>query len=168
MLIDGKMTAQLIVDIQVVSESATIPVDKIIESWAAAVLDQLGFSDFAEMSIRIVDEDEIRALNRAYREVDKPTNVLSFPSGIGSDLPDDVPRSLGDVVICAPVVEREAAVQFKAVGDHWAHLVVHGTLHLLGFDHSSESDAAEMEAAERDILASKGVVDPYAHRSEQM
>ena len=76
MLIAGKMTAQLMVDIQLVSESATIPANKIIESWAAAVLDQLGFSDFAEMSIRIVDEDEIRALNRVYREIDKQTSVL--------------------------------------------------------------------------------------------
>ena len=162
------MTSQFIVDIQVVSESSTIPAAKIIECWAAAVLDQLGFKVFAEMSVRIVDEDEIRSLNRVYRGSDIVTNVLSFPSGIGDDLPEHLPMLLGDIVICAPVVEREAAVQCKAVGDHWAHLIVHGTLHLFGFDHASESDAVEMEAAERDILAAKGVADPYAPRSEQM
>jgi len=155
------MAAQLSVDIQVASSSRCVPEDGDVESWIAAVVDQLDFGDNVEVSVRIVDEDESRDLNRIWREKDQPTNVLSFPSGIGDYAPGDQPRPLGDIVICAPVVEQEAVQQGKDENDHWAHLVVHGTLHLLGFDHETDVEAAEMEAIEREILASLGVADPY-------
>ena len=155
------MAAQLSVDIQVASSSRCVPEDGDVESWIAAVVDQLDFGDNVEVSVRIVDEDESRDLNRIWREKDQPTNVLSFPSGIGDYAPGDQPRPLGDIVICAPVVEQEAVKQGKDENDHWAHLVVHGTLHLLGFDHETDVEAAEMEAIEREILASLGVADPY-------
>ena len=161
------MTTQLSVEIQVASSSRRVPADEIIESWVAAVLDQLDFADNVEISVRIVDEAESRDLNRNWREKDKPTNVLSFPSGFGDYAPGDEPRPLGDIVICAPVVEREAALQGKDEGDHWAHLVVHGTLHLLGFDHETDAEASAMEAIEREILASQGVGDPYAACRQQ-
>ena len=156
------MTSQLSVDIQVASSSGGIPADKDIRTWVAAVLDQLDFIDNVEISLRIVDEGESRDLNREWRQKDKPTNVLSFPSGIGDYAPDEEPRPLGDIVICAPLVLQEAARQDKNESDHWAHLVVHGTLHLLGFDHESDAEAADMEAIEREILAAQGVADPYA------
>lgn len=156
------MTAQLSVDIQVASSARHVPADENVRSWVAAVLQQLDFDDIVEITIRIVDEAESRDLNRTWREKDKPTNVLSFPSGMGDYAPDDEPRSLGDIVICAPVVAREAALQGKDDSDHWAHLVVHGTLHLLGFDHETDAAAVEMEAIEREILAAQGIGDPYA------
>ncbi len=115
-----------------------------------------------EVSVRIVDADEIRALNRQYRGKDKATNVLSFPAGGPvAGLPDGVPEMLGDVVVCASVVRDEAVSRDKAPGDHWAHLLVHGTLHLLGYDHDAEPQAAEMESLETRILAEHGLADPY-------
>jgi probable rRNA maturation factor len=120
-----------------------------------------------EIVVRIVDEDESRALNSQFRHIDKATNVLAFPShdpelaGMHGDAGD---ISLGDLVICAPLVFREAAEQAKAVDDHWVHLLVHGTLHLLGYDHMEEPDTAEMEALEVSILAARGIGDPYRAR----
>jgi probable rRNA maturation factor len=113
----------------------------------------------AEVAIRIVGIDEGRALNRDYRHKDYPTNVLSFPAELppGVDLP-----LIGDLAICAPVVEREAAEQHKRPRDHWAHLTVHGTLHLLGYDHLVDTEAEAMEALETRILAGLGIADPYA------
>lgn len=112
----------------------------------------------AELSIRIVDEEESQTLNRDYRQKNKPTNVLSFPA----ELPDivDLPL-LGDLVICAPVVEQEAQEQHKTSHAHWAHMVIHGTLHLLGYDHIDAQEADEMEAIETDILATLGIDCPY-------
>ncbi|MDH3439579.1 MAG: rRNA maturation RNase YbeY [Gammaproteobacteria bacterium] len=161
------MTAQLSVDVQVASSSRSVPPDENVQCWVAAVLNQLDYNDNVEISVRIVDEDESRGLNKAYREKDKPTNVLSFPSGIGDYAPDDEPRPLGDIVICAPVVEHEAALQGKDASDHWAHLVVHGTLHLIGFNHETDAEACAMEAIEREILAAQGVADPYEARGQQ-
>ena len=108
--------------------------------------------------MRIVDEAESQQLNFDYREKDKPTNVLSFPFQCppGIELP-----LLGDLVICAQVVAREAAEQQKTVTAHWAHMVVHGCLHLLGFDHINDEDAAEMEAEEIQILQELGFANPY-------
>lgn len=156
------MPAQLSVDLQVASSARQVPTDENLRSWVAAVLDQLDFDDIVEISVRIVDEEESRDLNRTWREKDGPTNVLSFPSGLGDYAPDDEPRPLGDIVICAPVVAQEAALQGKDEIDHWAHLVVHGTLHLMGFDHETDAEAMEMETIEREILAAQGVADPYA------
>ena len=156
------MPADLSVDVQVASSAGGVPTDADIRAWATDVLDQLDYQDTVEMSVRIVDEDESRVLNRDYRGKDRPTNVLSFPAGDDHYLPEETPRPLGDVVLCAPVVEREASEQGKENADHWAHLIVHGTLHLLGFDHETDAQAAEMETVEREILAARGVPDPYA------
>ena len=114
----------------------------------------------AELTIRIVDLAEITELNATYRHKDKPTNVLSFPFETPAEVALDTPL-LGDVVICAPVVEQEAIAQQKPLEAHWAHMVVHGTLHLLGFDHEEEDEAAIMEAHESTILCSLGYNDPY-------
>lgn len=112
------------------------------------------------VSIRVVDEAEGRALHRDYRQRDYPTNVLAFPA---EPLPKGVkgPRLLGDLVLCAPVVAREARAQGKRAADHWAHLTVHGTLHLVGYDHLEPAEAERMEALEVRILARLGIADPY-------
>ncbi len=113
-----------------------------------------------ELSLRLVDVAEMQQLNRQYRGKDKPTNVLSFPT----DFPEDVPLPLlGDVIICAPVVRQEALDQDKAPDAHWDHLLIHGVLHLLGFDHQEIADAERMEALERQALAVLGWPDPYLH-----
>lgn len=117
----------------------------------------------ADLALRIVGEDEGRALNRHYRGKDKPTNVLSFPADIGDiQLPKGVTLPLlGDIVICAPVVASEAKAQGKGVNAHYAHLTVHGVLHLLGWDHQNDAEAQAMEQLEREILAGLGLGDPY-------
>ncbi len=117
-----------------------------------------GHSGCAEITLRVVDEAESRALNRDYRGIDRPTNVLAFSY-------DPAPGSdalIGDLVICAPVVAREAAEQEKPLEAHWAHVIVHGTLHLLGYDHQNDDEAREMESLEVKILAELGFPDPYA------
>ena len=113
------------------------------------------------MSVRVVDCEEMQTLNRDFRGTDKPTNVLSFPGGDVAGLPKDESRGLGDVVVCAEVVRDEAAAQNKSLEDHWAHILVHGTLHLLGFDHISVEQADDMEGLEVKILTTIGVADPY-------
>ena len=117
----------------------------------------------ADLAIRIVDMDEGRALNRHYRGKDYATNVLSFPAERPPGLPKNAKFPLlGDLVICVAVVEREAAEQGKSLEAHWAHLVIHGCLHLLGYDHIEDEEAEEMEALERTLLAELGHPDPYA------
>ena len=139
------------------ASAAAVPAEAAFRRWAGAAL--AGRRVAAELTIRVVDEAEGRSLNQDYRGRDYATNVLSFPVGLpaGVELP-----ILGDLVICAPVVAREAAEQGKDESAHWAHLTVHGVLHLLGFDHETSVDAEVMEAAERKILASLGFPDPYA------
>ncbi|OOE80962.1 rRNA maturation RNase YbeY [Salinivibrio sp. ML198] len=114
----------------------------------------------AEVTIRIVDEGESQSLNRDYRGKDKPTNVLSFPFDAPPGVEIDL---LGDLIVCRQVVEQEAQQQGKALMDHWAHMVVHGSLHLLGYDHIEDDEAEQMEALERELLAAMGVSDPYAN-----
>lgn len=114
----------------------------------------------AQVSLRIVGAAESRQLNREWRGKDKPTNVLSFPAG-EIMLPDNERRSLGDLAICVPVVAREARDQHKQADAHWAHMVVHGVLHLLGYDHENDRDARVMEAREKNILGAFGFNDPY-------
>jgi probable rRNA maturation factor len=133
-----------------------IPAAKSFRRWVQAALD--GRIHHADLAIRIVDGKEGRAFNRHYRGKDYATNVLSFPA----DLPEGVKLPLlGDLVICAPVVEREAREQNKPLNAHYAHLTVHGVLHLLGWDHEDEREAECMEQLEREILASLGIADPY-------
>ncbi|MFZ5658088.1 MAG: rRNA maturation RNase YbeY [Pseudomonadota bacterium] len=137
-----------------------VPAAASFRKWVAAALDRRIRE--ADLSIRVVGEEEGRALNRHYRGKDYATNVLSFPAELPEGLPEGVRLPLlGDLVICAPVVAREAAEQGKALNDHYAHLTVHGALHLLGWDHEDEDDAEAMEALEREILGGLGVADPY-------
>ena len=136
---------------------AGVPASTSFRKWVAAALK--GRIREADLAIRIVDEREGQALNRHYRGKDYATNVLSFPA----ELPEGVKLPLlGDLVICAPVGAREAAEQGKPVAAHYAHLTVHGVLHLLGWDHEHDKDAEAMEQLEREVLAELGLPDPYA------
>jgi probable rRNA maturation factor len=139
--------------------TATTPTEAQFRQWCELALRQR--SGDSELTIRLVDEAEGRELNHTWRHKDYATNVLSFPA----DVPDemlDIPL-LGDLVICVPVVVREAAEQDKALEAHWAHLVIHGCLHLLGYDHIEDAEAEEMEDLERVLLAELGHPDPYAN-----
>lgn len=131
------------------------------QQWAESALSEV--EEDCELSIRLVDEDESGQLNSEYRGKSGPTNVLSFPFEAPVELQ---PRLLGDLVICCPVVEREAAEQNKAVNDHWAHMVIHGCLHLLGYDHIDDDDAEQMEALEIHILQSLNISNPYQSPGE--
>jgi probable rRNA maturation factor len=138
-----------------------LPAAASFRKWSAAAL--AGRIREADLAIRIVDEDEGRALNRHYRGKDYATNVLSFPADLPEGLPEGVHLPLlGDLVLCAPVVAREATEQAKSLNAHYAHLTVHGVLHLLGWDHEDDKDAVAMEQLEREILAGLGIDDPYA------
>jgi len=140
-----------------------LPTRPQFRQWVLASLSGAGRRFDSEVAIQLVDAAEGQAMNRQYRGKDYATNVLSFPADLPEGLPEDFDfPQLGDLVICAPVVAREAAEQGKALGDHYAHLTIHGVLHLLGFDHVEEAEAEEMEALERQILASLGIADPYA------
>lgn len=156
------MTKKIEVELQIISVSDKIPEQEFIEASVTDVLGRFSDSIFAEVCVRIVDEEEGRSLTKHYFGSDKPTNVLAFP------YPTDVPplpnvrRPIGDIVICAPVVEREAVAQGKDLSAHWLHLLVHGTLHLLGYDHDESQAAEQMETLEKKILASHGIRDPYS------
>jgi len=143
-------------EVQNVTRVEDVPPESLLGQWAVAALRQE--REQAELVIRLVDEAESQELNREYRGKDQPTNVLSFPS----NLPAVVHSSLlGDLVICAPVVLREAEQQGKPSQAHWAHMVVHGVLHLLGYDHQETADVDIMEGLEREVLASLNFTDPY-------
>ncbi|MBF7730921.1 rRNA maturation RNase YbeY [Pseudomonas sp. N040] len=144
-------------DLQLASTAPDLPSAADFRRWCELALRQRTAD--SELTIRLVDEAEARELNHTWRHKDYATNVLSFPA----DIPDgllDIPL-LGDLVICAPVVAREAAEQGKTLPAHWAHLVIHGCLHLLGYDHIDEAEAEEMETLERELLAELGHPDPY-------
>lgn len=148
---------KMIIDLQIACEQETgLPTAEQIEQWATAAVQPQ--SDEVEMTVRIVDEAESHALNLNYRGKDCPTNVLSFPF----ECPDEVELPLlGDLVICRQVVEREAQEQDKPLMAHWAHMVVHGSLHLLGYDHIEDDEAEEMESLETQIMTELGFADPY-------
>ena len=146
------MTAlRLTLTVQRASDDADLPARGLLRRYIAAALER-----DADITLRFVDRDEARRLNRRYRRQDCPTNVLSFVY----DDERDVLR--GDIVLCTPVLRREAQQQGKPLAAHCAHLVVHGTLHLQGYDHVEDADAARMEAEEAAILARLGYADPYA------
>ena len=156
------------VDVQVAMELPGVPAAPDIRRWLEYAVAEVGYDSGrqVELSVRIVDEAESRALNKRYRDRDNATNVLSFPlseEGL-NDPPAELPRTLGDIVICGPVVAREADEQGKTSADHWAHLLVHGALHLMGYDHETDDEAREMEALEARILAQAGVENPYKTR----
>jgi probable rRNA maturation factor len=144
------------ISVQYAMTADGIPGEDSIRQWATLALEP--GREAAELSVRVVDEAEITALNRQYRGKDSATNVLSFPfeglAGVDSAL-------LGDVVICAPVVATEAVQQGKPLQAHWAHLVIHGVLHLQGYDHHADAEAQRMEAVETRLLASLGYPDPW-------
>ncbi|TAN07120.1 MAG: rRNA maturation RNase YbeY [Rhodanobacteraceae bacterium] len=152
-------TPRLEVGVSYAAPRRGVPASVSFRRWAEAALHGAQHRKPVELSIRIVGAREGRVLNRQYRGKDCATNVLSFPV----ELPRGVVSPLlGDMVICTPVVAREAREQHKAVRDHYAHLTVHGVLHLLGFDHQNERDATRMEALETRILAGLDIADPYA------
>lgn len=145
-------------DLQYATENQEgMPGEAEFQQWLDAAITP--FQPDAEVTIRLVDEEESHALNHEYRGKDKPTNVLSFPfeapPGIEMDL-------LGDLIICRQVVEKEAREQNKPLNAHWAHMVVHGSLHLLGYDHIEDDEAEEMEGLETEIMVKMGFTDPYA------
>lgn len=147
----------IFIDLQIATENIEgLPTEEQIVQWATAAVQPEG--DEVEMTVRIVDEAESHELNLTYRGKDRPTNVLSFPF----ECPDEVELPLlGDLVICRQVVEREAAEQEKPLMAHWAHMVVHGSLHLLGYDHIEDDEAEEMESLETQIMQGLGFDDPY-------
>jgi probable rRNA maturation factor len=147
----------LLVDIQTAC-SQSVPAEEDIRRWIAAALHGRATQEQVEVSVRIVESDEMARLNETYRGKTGATNVLSFPAGLPVELA--IPL-LGDIVICAPVVSAEAAQQGKTEKAHWAHMAVHGTLHLLGFDHIEEEEAAIMEALESTILNGLSFACPY-------
>ncbi len=147
----------------------SIPTKAEVQTWLEQAF-QAGSQDTSrqcEVAVRIVDEEESRKLNTQFRQQDKATNVLAFPAGSPdgiTGLPEDEIQTLGDLVICGPLVEEEAEQQGKTRASHWGHLLVHGMLHLLGYDHQTSSQAAEMEAVEKQLLAARGFEDPYRVR----
>ncbi len=150
----------LVVDMQIAVDPADdVPGEEAIHAWVAAALDAAGRTADTELTVRVVDDAESAELNGQYRGKHGPTNVLSFPFETPPGL-DALPL-IGDLVVCAPVVSREAAEQSKPLAAHWAHMVVHGTLHLLGYDHMTDADAEVMERLETAILARFSIADPY-------
>lgn len=151
------MTTSIDVDVQYASNERNLPNKDLLTRWVDAALQAEKISN-VELTIRIVDEAEASQLNERWRQRKGPTNVLSFPfeSPPGVDIP-----LLGDIIICAPLVARETAEQNKSLFAHWAHLVIHGTLHLLGYNHIDEAQAQTMESLEIHALHKLGHPNPY-------
>ncbi len=146
-----------VLEVQRTIDVGSIPNDNEFQLWLESALSD--YSEDAEVLIRIVDFEEISTLNWQYRHRKGPTNILSFPLEMPEFVKDV--SLLGDLVVCAPVVEQEAVFQHKSLTHHWAHIIIHGILHLLGYDHIEESDALEMEAKEIAILKRLNINNPY-------
>lgn len=154
--------SNVILDLQIACEDESgLPSSALFQHWMEAVLPK--FQAESEVTIRLVDEAESHDLNLTYRGKDKPTNVLSFPFEAPPEI--ELPL-LGDLIICRQVVEQEALEQQKSAEEHWAHMVIHGCLHLLGYDHIDDDEAEEMESLETEILAELGYADPYLAEKE--
>ena len=146
-------------DIQLVTDFAEIPTAEMMQTWVDAVLKES--EQDSEIVVRLVDEAESAGLNSQYRHKSGPTNVLSFPFEAPEGFETDL---LGDLVICAPLLAQEAKQQNKALFDHWAHILIHGVLHLVGYDHLQDDEAEEMEALEIKILSTLNIDNPYLDR----
>jgi probable rRNA maturation factor len=154
---------RLDLELQVATVHPGLPAEPEVRRWVRAAL--AGRTGTVGVVVRLVDEEESRILNRDYRGRDEPTNVLSFPF----EAPPHVTTAhIGDLVVCAPVVAREAQQQGKPLAAHWAHMVIHGLLHLLGYDHQNDDEAGRMEALEARILGSLGYPDPYGVREQDL
>jgi probable rRNA maturation factor len=151
---------KLHVDVQNASTDP-VPTEEEIRKWIAATVTDRATQEQVEVSVRLVDSNEMTKLNESFRGKTGTTNVLSFPANLPGEL--DIPL-LGDIVICAPVVRAEAAQQGKSPSAHWAHMTIHGTLHLMGYDHINEEEAATMEALETAILGELNYRCPYEAR----
>ncbi len=151
------------IEIQAVVESPEQPRPQQIQIWVDAALE--GLHQDKEIVVRIVDETECTWLNEQYRHKNGPTNILSFPFEMPEGVQDMDLNLLGDLVICAPVVAKEAAEQLKTLEHHWAHMIVHGVLHLLGYDHIDDEDAERMESKEIAILKLLKINNPYQHEA---
>lgn len=150
----------LILDVQNATEHQQIPSQEQLEFWVNNALSFIDVEeDEVELTIRFADAEEIQALNNDYRSKDKPTNVLSFPANY--DIPDSSVYFMGDLIVCLTVVEDEAIEQNKTFNDHLAHMITHGVLHLLGYDHILEEEAEEMESLEIEILEKLSIPNPY-------
>lgn len=149
-------SARLELSVQNVVEATTAPPTDFIERCVRRALAGIP----GEVVIRIVGESESARLNQRYRGKHGPTNVLAFPAG-DTMAPGSEPKPLGDIVICGPVVAREADEQQKPLQEHWAHIIIHGCLHLCGYDHELEAEAERMESRERALLSELGIPDPY-------
>lgn len=147
----------IVVDVQNAAGARGTPAEARIRQWVETTLE--GLREEAELTVRIVDENEGVLLNEQWRGGKGATNVLSFPAADDFNM---LPELLGDIIICAPVVEREAYEQDKEPEAHWAHMIVHGTLHLLGYDHQDDEEAQMMEALEIDRLGKLGYANPYS------
>jgi probable rRNA maturation factor len=145
------------IDLQIACDASELPSLELFQRWTDIALTTITEQVF-ELTIRVVSIEESQQLNSLYRQKDKPTNVLSFPF----EVPEGIELNLlGDLVVCAAVVEQEAKEQNKVLFHHWAHMIVHGCLHLLGYDHINDAEADEMEALEVEILAKLAISNPY-------
>jgi probable rRNA maturation factor len=153
------------IHIQIDVDKSLTPKRSLLRKWAMLALNKK--IESAEITIRIAGKDEMTELNSTYRFKDGPTNVLSFPFNLPADIDITIPI-LGDIVICAEVVNREAQEQHKSQESHWAHMVVHGVFHLLGYDHESDKEAEVMESLEIEIMQSLGFKNPYETGENQI
>lgn len=152
------------IDLQLIVKDKNLPKKADFAKWLQLVLDEHSDEKRNEISVRIVDNDESQSLNLTYRQKDYPTNVLSFPL----ELPDFIPNKvLGDLIIAKDVVAKEAQEQNKNLQDHWAHLCIHGILHLLGYDHIEDDEAEIMEGLEIKLLAKLDIKNPYEVESDK-
>jgi len=153
------------VEIQRASASDASPKDVDFEKWVDLVL--LNQDRQGSIVIRLVDEVESQSLNDQYRHKNAPTNVLSFPFEMPVEIEsEEISVHLGDLIICVPIVNNEAVLQGKSANAHWVHMVIHGVLHLLGYDHSDEDEAIEMEALEIELLNQLGINNPYEEKEK--
>ncbi len=163
----------MLIDLQINTQNDGIPTSSDFHRWAKAVFTELGKDDNVELTIRLTDNYEVQQLNRDYRGKDKPTNILSFPfeaididpmelqMAYAGDVAELGVPFIGDLIIATGVMENEAEIQKKPLLDHYAHITIHGILHLLGYDHIADDEAEVMENLEKQILARLGIANPY-------